>query len=291
MTTTAFIMVLFSAIAHAIWNLLLKTGKEKEVFIWLVQVVIVILFLPLALFLAIRHPIEIQGWLFIIGTGIIHAFYFLYLSRAYHYGDVSEVYPIARGIGPALVPILGVLLLGESVSFQAILGIFTVTLGIFMVYWSGTMKDLIMHPITMFKQPSIRYAMAIGIIISVYSIWDKIGVKYTTGFLYMYLMALGTGIFLFPYIFKTKTMNTITTEWSMNWKAISAVGILTFFAYGLVLTALEISKVSYVWPTREVSILVVVILGRLFLKESVTIRRFLGSFLIVVGVMAIALAS
>ena len=254
------------------------------------QVAISVLFLPMAVFIAVVDPIESLGWLFVVGTGILHAFYFLLLARSYARGDLSQVYPIARGTGPALAPILGVLLLGETVSPPAIGGVIAIVVGILVVFWWGRLAMIFKRPLMFLKEPGTLYALATGLFIAVYSIWDKVGVRYVAPFLYMYLMALGTGIILTPYILKSRGLAAVRGEWQVNAWTIVAVGVLVFAAYGLVLSALAISRVSYVWPAREIGIVVAVLLGSLVLKEPFGRGRVLGSCLIVLGVAAVALA-
>ena len=183
-------LVLLSAVIHAGWNLLAKRGMNQEVFIWLAQIGIGVLLLPLGLFLLIRYPIDGTGWVFVAGTVLLHIFYFLFLGRGYARADLSVVYPIARGMGPAVVPILGVLVLGESVSPPAIAGIVTVVAGIYTVYWWGRFRLILSDPLKLFKEPGTRYALLTGATIASYSIWDKVGVSHVTPFLYMYLMSL-----------------------------------------------------------------------------------------------------
>ena len=112
------------------------------------------------------------------------------------------------------------------------------------------------RPLMFLKEPGTLYAVATGLFIAAYSIWDKVGVRYVAPFLYMYLMALGTGIILTPYILRSRGLAAVREEWRVNSWTIIGVGALTFLAYGLVLSALALSKVSYVWPAREIGIVV-----------------------------------
>ena len=119
MPLSAYLLVLVSALAHASWNVLLKKSHDKEIFIWLAQLFMFLLFFPLFI-LIIRYQVtESSGWMYIFGTSVLHAFYFIFLSRSYEHGDVSEVYPIARGTGPAIVPILGIVVFDEIVSLPS----------------------------------------------------------------------------------------------------------------------------------------------------------------------------
>ena len=292
MPAPALILVLLSGVAHVGWNFLMTRADDHEAFVWWMQVVMAVLFAPLALLLFVAEPVSPQGWLFVFGTSLIHTFYFLFLARGYASGELSQVYPIARGTGPALVPILGVLLLGESVSMPAIAGIAAIVAGVFFVYWTGRMARLISHPLQFLSEPGARYAVATGLCIAAYSIWDTLAVQATliSPFLYMHLMSLGVAVMLAPYILRRHGLSALRSAWRAGARAIIAAAALTFLAYGLVLTALQLAQVSYVWPAREFGIVIAVLLGSLVLKEPSGLGRLLGSCLIILGIGAIAIA-
>ena len=283
-------LVLLSAVIHAGWNLLAKRGLNQEVFIWLAQVAISIVLLPLGLFLLLRYPIDATGWFFVAGTVLLHVFYFFFLGRGYARADLSVVYPIARGMGPAVVPILGVLVLGETVSPPAVAGIVTVVVGIYTVYWWGSFGQILSDPLKLFKEPGTRYALFTGATIAIYSIWDKVGVSHVTPFLYMYLMSLGSALGLAPLLIKSHGTSALRAEWRRNSTTILAVGLMTFVAYGLVLTAFQFSRVSYISPAREFGIVIGVLLGVLVLKEPFGRGRIIGSCMIAAGLVLIATA-
>jgi drug/metabolite transporter (DMT)-like permease len=290
LTALALVLVLVSAVAHASWNLLAKRGSNQEVFIWCSQVAIGVLLLPLGAFLFWRFPVEGIGWLFVFGTVLLHIFYFLFLARGYANADLSVVYPIARGMGPTLAPLLGVLILGERVSPLAIGGIASVIVGIYIIYWWGSFGQIFSDPLKLLKETGTRYAVFTGLLIASYSIWDKVGVGHVTPFLYMYLMSVGTAIGMAPYLFRTHGMPMVRAELRTNGLSIVVVGMLTFLAYGLVLTALTFSQVSYIAPSREIGIVVGVLLGTLVLKEPFGGGRLLGAGLIAAGPIIITLA-
>jgi len=290
LTALALLLVLVSSVAHASWNLLAKRGSNQEVFLWWSQVTIAVLMLPVGLILFLRFPVEGSGWWFVLGTSILHIFYFLFLGRGYSHADLSIVYPIARGMGPALVPILGVLVLDEQVSPPAIAGIVAVVLGIFTIYWWGRFRQILGDPLKLLKEPGTRYALLTGGLIATYSIWDKVGVSYVTPFLYMYLMSVGTAIGTAPYLLRIHGRSVLRLEWQGNAVSIVGVALLTLVAYGLVLTAFQFSRVSYISPAREVGIVVGVLLGILVLKEPFGRGRLFGSGLIALGLILIAVA-
>ncbi len=290
MTALALALVLLSATLHAAWNFLLKRASNQEVFIWSIVASNGVLLVPLAAVLAWRYPIEHPGWWFILGTTLLHVLYFLLLARGYTGADLSVVYPIARGLGAMLTPLLGVLVLKETVTPLAIAGIVAVVLGIYTVYWWGRIRQILQDPLKLLKESGTRYAVLTGLAVASYSLWDKVGVSHVNPFLYLYLMTIGSALLLAPYMLKVHGIGVIAKEWRASAPSIVVAGGLGFLAYGLILSAFRFSRVSYIAPAREIGIVVAVILGVLILKEPFGRGRILGSSLIVVGLTLIALA-
>lgn len=252
---------------------------------------ICILFAPVGIYTFLTQDVTYTAYFFVIGTGLIHVFYFVFLSRGYSLGNLSEVYPVARGVGPILVPVLAYLILEESISFWAFTGIILVAFGVLVVYWSKAFVYILTKPLKSFQRADLKYALATGITIAIYSIWDKAGVGYLPGFLYMYLQSLSTTIFFSLYLISKNNIKTLKPEWKLSVKGITLSAICLYSAYGLVLTALEASKVSYLWPIREISILIVVLMSYLIEKEKIRTTTIVGSIVITTGVMSISLAS
>lgn len=290
MTLIALGLILLSAIAHASWNLLAKRATNHELFIWWMLVSISILLSPLAIVLLLTESITYPGWWFVLGTVILHALYFVLLGRSYTYADLSLAYPIARGIGPALVPILGVFILQETISSLAIAGIILIISGIYTVYWWGHFQQFFRDPLKLFHDVGARYAMLTGIVNAVQSVWDKVGVGYVSPFLYMYLLALGGAVVLSPYMLHAHGKGAVRSEGQRNLKIVPIAGLLMFLAYGLVLLAMQFTQVSYIVPAREIGIVIGVLLGTIVLGESFGRGRIIGSCLIASGVALISIA-
>src|SRR3990170_8124617 len=123
MSTTALLLVLGSAASHATWNFLAKRSTHKIAFFWCFTAVAFVLYLPPALVFGIRDGVSAEGWLRGLVTALLHGVYGLSLARSYEVGDLSSVYPVSRGMGPLLVPILAVPILGESMSALAVCGV------------------------------------------------------------------------------------------------------------------------------------------------------------------------
>ena len=290
MTALALGLVILSALCHATWNLLLKRAGNPEVFAWALLISSSVMLLPLGVVLFAFNPIATPGYWFVLASAALQCFYFVMLGRAYSRGDLGLVYPIARGIGPMLVPVLAVVLLGEHVALPAVIGIALVVVGIYVVSWWGRFRHILARPWALLRDAGVRYAILTGLTITCYTLVDKRGVEHVQPFLYMYLLTIGSATGLAPYILRSYGLATVRGEWGRNAWAIIAAGLLFFVAYGLVLTAFNLSQVSYVAPAREAGIVFGVLLGMFVLKEQSGRGRLLGAALVVAGLALIAVS-
>ncbi|PKB72234.1 MAG: hypothetical protein BZY87_01065 [SAR202 cluster bacterium Io17-Chloro-G6] len=290
MTAVSLVLVLLSAVAHSSWNLLLKRSADPEIFSWCLLVTASVLLAPLGLALLWFNAVGIPGLWFVMATIGLHVFYFNLLSRGYAQGDLSLVYPVARGMGPMLVPVLAVIFLDETVKPLAVAGIAAIIAGIYTISWWGNFHQVLRRPLLFLRSAGMGYAVLTGMTIAAYSIVDKEGVGHIQPILYMYFLSIGTAIGLAPYILVHKGAAAVREEWRANAVPITVAGLLTFAAYGLVLTAFSLSRVSYVAPAREVGIVIGVLMGVYLLKEPFGGGRLLGSGFIVGGLVLIALS-
>ena len=290
MTAVSLILVLLAAVAHASWNLLLKRADDPEVFAWCLLLVATVLLAPLGVVLLFYNSVDVTGLWFILATIALHVLYFNLLARGNVQGDLSLVYPVARGMGPMLVPVLAVVFLNEKIKPLAIGGIAAIIGGMYTISWWGNFHQLLRNPLLFLKSAGMRYAVLTGLTIAVYSIVDKEGVGHVQPLLYMYFLTIGTAAMLAPYVLFHKGVKSVRTEWRANAVPITIAGLFTFAAYGLVLTAFSLSRVSYVAPAREVGIVIGVMLGVFLLKEPFGRGRLLGSGFVVAGLALIALS-
>ncbi|MDA1128960.1 MAG: DMT family transporter [Chloroflexi bacterium] len=288
MTALSLILVLLAAVAHASWNLLLKRSADPEIFAWCLLVSATVLLAPLGITLLWFNPVGLPGLWFVLATVGLHVFYFSLLSRGYARGDLSLVYPVARGMGPMLVPALAVIFLDETIKPLAITGIAAIIGGIYTISWWGNFHQVLRRPLLFLRSAGMIYAVLTGLTIAAYSIIDKEGVGHIQPILYMYFLSLGTAVMLAQYILVRKGFASVREEWHSNAGPITVAGLLTFTAYGLVLTAFSLSQVSYVAPAREVGIVIGVLMGVYLLKEPFGGGRLLGSSFIVGGLVLIA---
>ncbi len=285
-TLIALALVLVSAFAHATWNLLLKRAQRQEVFVWWLSAAGVVGAAPVAIVLVFTTEFSPVGLWFIVASSLVHICYFLSLGRSLARADLSLAYPIARGFGPGLVPVLAVFALGESVTLPAWFGIGVIVLGIYTMAWWGQLRNIVAGQLAA-TRAGIAYALATGICIALYTLIDKQGVAYVSPFLYLYLMTCGVAVGMLPYILRTHGASAVVREWrTATWPIAAAAGLL-FLAYGLVLTAMRLTDASYVAPAREVGLLFALVLGAIVLKEVITAGRVIGAAMIVAGLVLI----
>lgn len=275
-----------AAAIHASWNLLAKRALDKQVFLWLVTVVAGPLFL-IPVLIAYR-PFEALGWAFVLVSGLLQALYTLMLGRAYQHGDLSLVYPLARGTAILVVTLLGALALGEGLTPAGGLGIALVAAGIYTVHLRRLDAASLTAPLRLLRAPGSWSALATGVIIAGYSTVDKVGVSYVSPFVYVYLGLVVCAGLLAPLMLRRP--DAIAAEWRNGWWRILAVGAMNLGAYGLVLVAMQRSRVSYVASVREMSVVFAALLGTLLLREPFGRPKIAGALLIFAGIVAIALS-
>ena len=285
-TLLALVLVLASAFAHATWNLLLKRAKRQEVFVWWLSAAGVVGAAPIAVALALTTEFEPAGIWFVVASSLVHICYFLSLGRSLARADLSLAYPIARGFGPGLVPVLAVFVLGESLTIPGWIGIGVIVLGIYTMAWWGQVRSIVAGELAA-TRAGIAYALITGLCIALYTLVDKQGVAYVSPFLYLYLTTCGVAIGMLPYVLRAHGGSAIVQEWRTGTWTISAAAGLLFLAYGLVLTAMRFADASYVAPAREVGLLFAVVLGAIVLKERITVGRLVGAVMIVAGLVLI----
>jgi len=290
MTSTALVLILLAAFLHSTWNYLAKKSYDKLSFLWLFLIAaMVIYFVPFVYWLR-SHQIPMNGWIYILATGLIHAFYFWFLGAAYERGDLSTVYPIARGTAPVLVPFLAAGWLGEFPSVLGGLGIGLVAVGIYTINLPGFSLRSLLETWRAMRHGPVLLAFSTGIMTTLYTVVDKLGVQLVDPFIYIYLMFVLSVLFLAPWMFWRKRKE-LRDEWATNKRTIGIVGFMCLGTYLLVLSAMATpSKISYIAAGRECSIFFSALFGILLLKELHGLQKIAGAILIVLGVGCIAFA-
>jgi drug/metabolite transporter (DMT)-like permease len=284
MTGIALGLVLAAACLHATWNLLAKRAGGGAAFVWLFGALSTLLYTPLALaVLVLQRPVlDTTGLLFILGSGVLHLAYFLVLQRGYRAGDLSLVYPLARGTGPALSTAVAVAVFRERPTPLALAGAVCITTGVFVLAGGARASGG-------GRLAAVGYGLLTGALIAAYTLWDKYAVS--TLAVPPLLLDYGSNavraVLLTPVALRLRA--DVRHEWRVHRREALGVAVLTPLAYILVLTALVTTPVSYVAPARELSILIGTIMGARLLAEGDTRRRLGAACAIVAGVVALAL--
>ncbi len=284
MTGLALALVLGSAVIHASWNLIAKQAKGGVGFLWLFAVMTAVIYLPVAAtyYLIARPTFTLTHLLFAVVSAVIHVGYFVFLQRGYRVGDLSLVYPLARGSGPALATVLAILVLGERPSVIALCGTALVVLSVFVLTGGKSLSGP-------GSRPALLYGLLTGGFISIYTVWDGYAVGHlgAAPLLFTYTGELFRALILMPIAFSRR--EEVARAWREHkWHAFG-VATLSPLAYIMVLTAMQFTLVSQVAPAREVSILIGAVLGTRLLAERGGRRRLIGAAGMVAGVVLLAL--
>ena len=286
MSVFALALVLSAAVFHATWNLLAKrVGAGGAVFVWLFGALSVFIYAPLALVVILlqRPHLGLAQLVFMFGSGALHLGYFVVLQRGYAVGDLSLVYPLARGTGPLLATVGAVILLGERPGVVAVSGILLITFGVFLLTWEpGGVRGPGLGL-------GVVYGLMTGVFIAAYTLWDKhaVGALLIPPLLQSWATTVVTVALLSPLALRRR--KEAISLWRAHKPEVLGIAVLSPLSYILVLTALVFTPVSYVAPAREISILIGVAMGAQFLSEGHTASRLIAAGAMVVGVVALAL--
>jgi drug/metabolite transporter (DMT)-like permease len=287
MTGLAVGLIIAAAFFHATWNLLVKRVAGGGAFLWLVCVWSGLLYAPLALWIIVmqRPVVGTRELVFIAGSAVFHLGYFTMLTKGYRLGDLSLIYPLARGTGPALSTAAAIAFFGERPTPMAIAGAILVVGGVF-VLTSGRRTT---GRAAATSRWAVLYGLLTGGLIACYTLWDKTAVS--TLLIPPLLLDWGANFgrlaFLSP--LALRRWDDVRRHWRDHRLETIGVGVLAPLAYILVLTALVSTRVSYVAPAREVSILIGTVMGTRLLAEGDAARRLGAGVAIVFGVVALAL--
>ncbi len=299
MSATALALILVAALAHATWNLFSKQASAAGAssFVWLMSLVATGLYTPVVAVSLLLSPPRFTplDWVFMLGTGLLQAGYFLFLQAGYRRGDLSLVYPLGRGSGALLAALAGIILLGERPGPAGITGIVLVVLGVLVLGTPGrgvpgTSQPGPQSPPSAAPRASraIVFALVTGVFIASYTLWDKYAVStlmvppLVQGTVSLPVMAL----LLAPSALRQR--DRTARVWRRYRRQVTGAAVLSPLAYILVLVAMSFTAVSAVAPAREISVLVGVILGRRLLGEGSLARRLTAAGAIAAGIVCIA---
>jgi drug/metabolite transporter (DMT)-like permease len=280
----ALVLVVAAAGLHAGWNAMAKRGGDQVVFLWLATLASATTLLPFGLWYLAATGLAGAAVPFVVATIALHAVYFYALGRAYASGAYSLVYPVARGLGVALVPVVALLVFDERLSPLGTVGIGLVVVGVVALHalpsggaaWAaaGAGRALLWPVVT-------------GLTIAGYSLVDKAGVARLNPIPYMLLLEAGCALLGLPLL--ASRPDAVRRE-LRGWRRIVLAAVMSALAYTLVLFAFRLSKTGYVVAARELSIVLSAVIGSLWLREGRLGPRLVGATIVLAGVACIALA-
>jgi drug/metabolite transporter (DMT)-like permease len=268
-------LVLLAAVLHASWNAVVKSSGDRFLSFTAIRATSSFFGLVLAVFVSFPAA---SAWPYLIAGVVIHNCYYVGLLQAYRFGDLSHVYPLARGIAPVTVAVLAAVFAGEAPSTGAMAGIGLVSAGIIGLMFSGPgFTDGGLKPVLL--------AAATGLFIAGYTVVDGLGIRLGETVLgYIAWLNIGEGIPFIAAVLVSRPRE-IGPFLKRNWPRTTGAGVILVTAYGLVLFALGQGPMAHVSALRETSVLFAVVIGVVVLHEPLGWRRLAAAAVIVAGVV------
>lgn len=285
MSLATFLLVLLSSFLHASWNYLAKRISGGIPFVWLIAVVMSLLLLPFSVWWLVEYGFDFSvvnlGALLL--ASILHLVYFVALQKGYEAADLSVVYPLSRGSGPVFTALGAVLFLGETLSISGIIGLCMVFAGVLLISGLGQKSADSQR-----QRLGVMYGFGIGLLISCYTVWDSYSVKVLliAPLLLEYTAHPLRVLVLLPVA--RKHWPEIQSIWRQHHWKIIAISLMSPIAFILILYAIMKAPVHIIAPAREMSIVFGIIFGAKLLTEENFLPRFIGSLLILAGIILLA---
>jgi drug/metabolite transporter (DMT)-like permease len=288
MSSLAFTLILFSALMHAFWNLLVKRSRDKTVFIWWMFASSGGLMVLALLLVDPFPPLSLR----VVGLAAVGALcfmlYHLFTGRAYRQGDLSMIYPLAQ-TAMFWVPIWGVLLLAEKVSATGVAGIGLILCGAYSIQLRALAWNEVVRPFRNLRDPAVMSALAAGFIYSIGAVIDKTGVTLYPPFHFTFLLVAFMVSFMTLNVMRPRYRGRIMAEFRHNRALVLLAGPVIMASFLSFRYGLKLAPMSYAVPVRQVSLLIGVVIGVLFLGESCGRIRFIATLLILCGAVLIRL--
>jgi drug/metabolite transporter (DMT)-like permease len=293
MSAVALALVLTAAVIHAGWNLLVKqTQADRELLTWLALAMGGVLLGPAIV--AAWHSV-VAVWPFVIASAAAEAVYVLLLTAAYERGDLSVVYPIARGTAPLLLAVWTTVFLAQPPRAAGLAGICALGVGVVMVAWTMERRSDATgrRALSADQWADIGLTLGVALCISAYSVVDGAAMRRAPASAFATAAGYEGAVFWLgaamtaPVVLRGSRRKRLGPTWARRWRRILLVGAAMAGGYVAVLVAFRLAPVAYVGATREVSIVLAAIAGWLVLGERFSALRLLGSVVIVLGILSI----
>ena len=273
-------LVLLAALLHATWNAMLHGNDDRFLSMTWMSIAIAVVSTLVVLFAP--WPAA-AAWPYIVASGLVHIVYNMSLVRAYSSGDLAQAYPIARGTSPLLVTLGAALFAHEAIGPLHALAIAMISGGIIALALQGRRVS----------RAGVLAALATGATIALYTVIDGIGVRLSDGQALAYTAWMFLFYWLMPLLFVA--MRGLAALWTPVRTAPMAVGsslaggLVSIAAYGIVIWAMQSGAMGAVSALRETSVVFAVLIGRVFLKEAVSGKRWLACLIVAAGTICLGI--
>ncbi len=275
------LLVLLAAVLHASWNALIKSGDDHLV----MTAVIMFVPIPPAIVIVLMQPaMAAAAWPYVVLSAVVHWVYFGVLIGAYRYGDLSQVYPIARGSAPALVAFEAWIFEGEALTAMETLGALIVSAGIVSLARRRRGGAAPAH-----EPKAIGLALLTALTIAIYLLADGMGGR-RSGDPLVYICWL--------FILQGPPLVAFTL-WRRRGRLAESIrphlkqgilgGVIAGVSYGIAIWAMSVAPLAHVVAVRETSVLFGAALGALVLKEPFGRYRILASAVVAAGAVLLNL--
>lgn len=287
MSTIVVLAVLLAALLHASWNALVKGGTDRWITSGMIggfggigALVVALAFLPLP------SP---HHWPWLIGSGALHAAYFIFLVNAYAHGDLGKVYPIARGSAPLIIVALSAPLVGDVPSIWEIISVLIIVAGVIAL----TIEP---NKVASANIRTVILALITGACIAAYSLFDAVGIRTigpevedaTLFYLCWIMVFAGIPIITATYIVRRGHIRPYIMKHGFKGMAGAAIAVTS---YGLVLFAFSNASVGSVAALRETGVVFAALIGVVVLGEPFGMRRIPAAILVALGAAALKFAA
>jgi drug/metabolite transporter (DMT)-like permease len=275
MDAPVFVTVLTAAFLHAGWNAVVKVGLDRFSSVLLLSIVQSGLALAL---LAFFPPPAAVAWPWLVASALLHSGYKLVLIRAYAHGDLSQVYPLARGTAPLLVALVGAVLLGEMIGPTKVLAVLLIALGVVLLSLKGG-TDLGAIP-----AKALAYALGTAVFTASYTLVDGIGARLSgTASGFTLWMFVGDGLIMAACA-RAARGPAAFARLAPGWRSGLAAGAMSLGSYWIAIWAFTRAPIALVAALRETSVLFAMLIAVLVLRERAGRWRWAAAGLIASGV-------
>jgi drug/metabolite transporter (DMT)-like permease len=268
-------LVLFSAVAHATWNSLVKSAGDRVLTMASIRFTGLVFGLSSLPFVDWPQP---ESWKWLAATAAVQFGYYALLVRSYGLGDISVVYPLARGLAPVLMPIAAFLCLGEVLGLAQLMAVGLVSVGIMILSLGAGANGV-----------AVRFACATGLAVAAYSLFGGLGVR-TAGTVlgFQAYLEVVTGGGMAVYAFATRGSDVLAH--ARRHGAIGLIaGSLSVLGYLAFLAAAKTLPLGPIVALRETSVIFGTLIGTFMFREGFGFRRIAASTFVVSGIALLAL--